>query len=95
MITPLCGNGMSMAMHAGKIAGEEISEFLKGTIPREKMEQEYTEKWNKLFARRLRTGRMLQRLFDTQWLTTLTIKLGRSFPSIIRKLIKQTHGDHF
>jgi flavin-dependent dehydrogenase len=95
MITPLCGNGMSMAMHAGKIAGEEISEFLKGTISREKMEQEYTEKWNKLFARRLRTGRLLQRLFDSQWLTTLTIRLGRSFPSLIRKLIKQTHGDPF
>jgi flavin-dependent dehydrogenase len=36
MITPLCGNGMSMAMHAGKIAGEEISAYLKGTISREK-----------------------------------------------------------
>jgi len=95
MITPLCGNGMSMAMHASKIAGEEISEFLKGTTSREKMEQEYTEKWNKLFARRLRTGRMLQCLFDSQWLTTLTIRLGRSFPSLIRKLIKQTHGDPF
>jgi len=95
MITPLCGNGMSMAMHASKIAAEEISKFLKGTIPRKKMEQEYTERWEKLFARRLRTGRMLQRLFDSQWLTTLTIKVGRSFPSLIRKLIKQTHGDPF
>ena len=95
MITPLCGNGMSMAMHASKIAAEEISKFLKGTIPRKKMEQEYTERWEKLFARRLRTGRMLQRLFDSQWLTTLTIRVGRSFPSLIRKLIKQTHGDPF
>jgi flavin-dependent dehydrogenase len=95
MITPLCGNGMSMAMHASKIAAEEISKFLKGTIAREKMEQEYIEKWNKLFANRLKTGRRLQRLFDSQWLTTLMIRLGRSFPSLIRKLIKQTHGDPF
>jgi len=95
MITPLCGNGMSMAMHASKIAAEEISKFLEGTITREKMEQEYIEKWNKLFADRLKMGRMLQRLFDSQWLTTLMIKLGRSFPSLIRKLIKQTHGDPF
>jgi Dehydrogenases (flavoproteins) len=84
MITPLCGNGMSMAMHASKIAAEEISKFLQGTLAREKMEQEYIEKWNKLFANRLKTGRMLQRLFDSQWLTTLTIRLGRSFPSLIR-----------
>ena len=95
MITPLCGNGMSMAMHASKIAAEEIWKFLKGTIAREKMEQEYIEKWNKLFANRLKTGRRLQRLFDSQWLTTLMIRLGRSFPSLIRKLIKQTHGDPF
>jgi flavin-dependent dehydrogenase len=95
MITPLCGNGMSMALHASKIAAEEISKFLKGTIVREKMEQEYTLKWNKLFANRLKTGRRLQRLFDTQWLTTLMIKLGRPFPSLIRTLIKQTHGDPF
>jgi flavin-dependent dehydrogenase len=95
MITPLCGNGMSMAMHASKIAAEEISKFLKGTITREKMEQGYIEKWNKLFANRLKTGRMLQRLFDSRWLTTLMIRIGRFFPSLIRKLIKQTHGDPF
>lgn len=95
MITPLCGNGMSMAMHASKLAAEQILNFLEETISREKMEQTYTEKWNKLFANRLKTGRMLQRMFDSQWLTTLMIKLGRSFPSIIRTLIKKTHGDPF
>ena len=66
-----------------------------GTIAREKMEDKYAEKWNKLFAKRLKTGRMLQRLFDSQMLTTLTIRLGRSFPSLIRTLIKQTHGEPF
>ena len=95
MITPLCGNGMSMAMHASKIGAEEISKFLEGTIAREKMEQEYVKKWDKLFADRLKMGRMLQRLFDSQWLTILMIRVGRSFPSLIRKLIKQTHGDPF
>ena len=95
MITPLCGNGMSMAMHASKIAAEQILKFLEGTISRQTMEQEYAKKWNKLFANRLRTGRMLQRLFDSQWLTTLIIRLGRTFPSVIRSLIKQTHGDPF
>ena len=28
MITPLCGNGMSMAMHASKLAYEAIHSFL-------------------------------------------------------------------
>jgi len=95
MITPLCGNGMSMAMHASKITAQQIMKFLEGTISREIMEQEYKVKWNKLFARRLKAGRMLQRLFDSQWLTTLVVRLGRSFPSLIKTLIKQTHGDPF
>src|SRR6187401_2270162 len=69
MITPLCGSGMSMAMHASKIAAEEISKFLERTISREKMEDEYAGKWNKLFANRGKTGRRLQRLLDRQWLT--------------------------
>jgi flavin-dependent dehydrogenase len=95
MITPLCGNGMSMALHASKIAAEQITEFLVRTISREVMEKNYTDKWNDLFADRLKTGRRLQRLFDSQWLTTLMIRLGRSFPSLIRTLIKKTHGQQF
>jgi len=95
MITPLCGNGMSMAMHASKIAAEQIRNFLEGTISRKSMEENYSERWNKLFASRLRTGRMLQRLFDSQRLTTLMIRLGKLFPGLIRALIKKTHGKPF
>jgi flavin-dependent dehydrogenase len=95
MITPLCGNGMSMALHAGKIAADEIQKFLNGTISRELMEQNYSAKWKENFERRLRTGRMLQRLFNNAWLTTLMIRLGRSFPGLIRTLVKKTHGRPF
>jgi len=95
MITPLCGNGMSMALHASKIAAEQITNFLEGTISREKMNKNYSDNWNKLFANRLKTGRMLQRLFDSQRLTTLMIILGKAFPGLIRTLIKKTHGNSF
>jgi menaquinone-9 beta-reductase len=95
MITPLCGNGMSMAMHASKIAAEQIKNFLRGSISRELMEKNYSDNWNKLFAARLRTGRFLQRLFGSQWLTGLIIRLGKLFPSFIRILIKKTHGTSF
>ena len=95
MITPLCGNGMSMALHASKIAAGQVNHFLQGTISRESMERNYSANWNKLFADRLRAGRMLQRLFDNQSLTTLIIKLGRLFPGLIKILIKKTHGRPF
>ncbi|TMI63362.1 MAG: NAD(P)/FAD-dependent oxidoreductase [Bacteroidetes bacterium] len=95
MITPLCGNGMSMALHASKIAAEQVSKFLEGTISRESMEHGYLVKWEKLFASRLRTGRILQRLFNSEWLTSLMIRLGKSFPGLITALIKKTHGHPF
>lgn len=95
MITPLCGNGMSMALHASKIAAEQILKFLEGTISRESMEQTYSANWKKLFDDRLRTGRMLQRLFDNQWLTSMMVRLGKLFPGLIRILIRKTHGSSF
>ena len=95
MITPLCGNGMSMALHASKIAAVQIQEFLKGTISRDIMEQNYSTKWNNLFSKRLRTGRILQRLLDDPRLTNLVIGVGRYFPSLIKTLVKKTHGSPF
>jgi flavin-dependent dehydrogenase len=95
MITPLCGNGMSMAMHASKIASEEILKFLEGKISRELMEHNYTSKWKELFNDRLKMGRILQRLMLNEWLIRLTIQIGKKFPSFMRVLIKQTHGSPF
>ena len=95
MITPLCGNGMSMALHAGKIAATQIQDFLTGKISRAQMENIYSSEWNKHFAKRMKMGRALQRLFYDPFLTNLTIRIGKSFPSLIDRLIKKTHGTSF
>lgn len=95
MISPLCGNGMSMALHASKIAAEHIHKFLKGSVSREQMEENYTAGWKEIFARRLRTGRIFQRLFNNRWAVSIVINLGRSFPSLIKRLITYTHGRPF
>jgi menaquinone-9 beta-reductase len=95
MITPLCGNGMSMAMHAGKIACEWIMQFLNGEISRQQMEQSYSGQWNALFAKRLKTGRFIQRMFGKSWTTNIFICLVKPFPKIISWLIRQTHGEPF
>jgi flavin-dependent dehydrogenase len=38
LIAPLCGNGMSMALHSSKLAFEEMHSFLQGRINRYEME---------------------------------------------------------
>jgi len=95
MIAPLCGNGMSMALHGSKIAFEQIHLFLQNKIPRWQMEQDYAHTWKKEFSSRLRTGRMVQRFFGNVFLSDLLISVLKPFPSITDKLIARTHGQPF
>lgn len=95
MITPLCGNGMSMAMHSSKIAFKEIKEFLEGSINRFDMEQQYAQQWENKFGRRLITGRILQRFFGNPRLTNFLISTVKTFPRLGNLLVRLTHGEPF
>src|SRR6185312_6728235 len=92
-IAPLCGNGMSMAMHAGYLLSPLIQQYVKGNISREQLEGDYTKLWNDMFATRIKTGKYLQSLFGKEILTNATIGLLKHTPVITDKLIKLTHGE--
>jgi 2-polyprenyl-6-methoxyphenol hydroxylase-like FAD-dependent oxidoreductase len=95
MITPLCGNGMSMAMHGGKIAARFIKDFLENRITRSEMEKNYVREWNATFGKRLKAGRMIQRFFGKVVLTNLFITMMKSSGWLTKKLIQLTHGKPF
>jgi len=95
MITPLCGNGMSMALHSAKIAFVNIDSFLQKNIKRAEMEIQYVHQWQKQFEKRLRTGRALQKVFGKERLTNLFIRTVKHFPFVVRRLINATHGKEF
>jgi flavin-dependent dehydrogenase len=95
MITPLCGNGMSMAMHAAKIAFRQIDLFMQKKIPRWQMEQDYAGQWQKQFSSRLRTGRIIQRFFGSPVLSNLLVASLDKLPRLAKKLIQSTHGQPF
>lgn len=95
LITPLCGNGMSIALHSSKIAFEEISTYFQGMFSRFEMEQQYALRWENNFSRRMQTGRMIQRFFGSETATASLIAFLRPFPSITQFLIRQTHGNTF
>ncbi len=95
MITPLCGNGMSMAMHASKIAAGLLHEFLAGKIGRDELEKIYQHEWNQRFEGRLRAGRYIQSLFGRPVTTNLFVRTMKYFPGLVTKLVKQTHGEAF
>jgi flavin-dependent dehydrogenase len=99
MIAPLCGNGMTMAIHSAKILSEKIvTHYKPGSFNPEKrtnLEQDYTQSWNKQFAQRLWVGRQLQRLFGNDNMTALTLNTLSHLPSVAQFLISKTHGQPF
>lgn len=95
MIPPLAGNGMSMALHGSKIAFRCIDDYLKGDLARYELEQEYTDRWDRQFGRRLWTGRLLQAWFGGERRTNLLLYSLKPFPGLVSFLIRQTHGEPF
>ena len=95
MIAPLCGNGMSMAMHSAKLAFQKMDMFLTNKISRQDMERGYAEVWNHHFSKRLQAGRRIQALFGNPTGTDIFISLLRYFPGLIKKFIRSTHGKAF
>tara|TARA_R110002012_G_scaffold108855_2_gene252134 strand:- start:155128 stop:156261 length:1134 start_codon:yes stop_codon:yes gene_type:complete len=96
LITPLCGNGMAMAIHSGFIASSTIINFYEQKIKdRAEVESQYEKVWNNHFAKRLWVGRKTQNLFGNQFRASLSVGFVNKFPSMAKKLIQQTHGEVF
>lgn len=96
LITPLCGNGMAMAIHSAKILSEQLIIYYdKGINNRKQLELDYSLAWSKQFKTRLNIGGMVQNLFGNGWASKVTVGSAKIFPSVARQLIKQTHGNPF
>jgi len=95
MITPLCGNGMSMAMHSALLAFKQLHLFLQQKISREKMEENYIINWKQSFSLRLATGRFVQRFMGNNFSTTFFLRLMNAVPLLSKKIIRSTHGKTF
>jgi flavin-dependent dehydrogenase len=95
MIAPLCGNGMSMALHASRIAAPLVLNFLHHRIDRFQLESSYQRQWKETFSARLRTGRMIQGLLGNSWMLAAFMHGVRPFPQLTRSVIRRTHGRSF
>ncbi len=100
MIAPLCGNGMTMAIHSSKLLSETLVQHYQpgkafSLTQRAALEHDYTRAWNRQFARRLWLGRKLQDLFGTRQAIELAIGAANIMPGITPYLIGKTHGKPF
>jgi len=95
LITPLCGNGMAMALHGAALAAPLADQFLRGHLPRPALEAAYAQAWRRTFGTRLWVGRAVQRLFGGPVLSELVVGGLRHWPAAVRALMRQTHGAPF
>jgi flavin-dependent dehydrogenase len=91
LITPLCGNGMAMAMHSALL----VTEALREGKTRQGVEQHYSKRWNALFYQRLGVGRAIQGLFGSGRGSVIARNLIAHVPFVARTLLKNTHGQPF
>jgi flavin-dependent dehydrogenase len=91
LITPLCGNGMAMAMHSALL----VTEALREGKTRHEVEQHYAQRWNALFYQRLGVGRAIQGLFGSGRGSVIARNLIAHVPFVARTLLKNTHGKPF
>jgi menaquinone-9 beta-reductase len=95
MITPLCGNGMAMAIQSAKLASTNVITYFRENGTRVQLERNYASQWNSTFRSRLWAGRQIQRLFGSESASSLAINLAVHFPPIADLLIRNTHGKPF
>ncbi len=100
LIAPLCGNGMSMAIHAARLLVSEIIKYSEpgkktNYVDREKLLQEYKVLWKAVFGTRLQVGRIMQGLFGNQHLTSFTLNSIHAIPYLQKWIMHKTHGKPF
>ncbi len=95
MITPLCGNGMSMALHSATILACMLKTHFLSPQQKEFPYGAYQKKWDEQFAMRLRVGRMIQRFFGDERLSDYLVRFFAKNPTLGKALIRLTHGKPF
>ncbi len=92
LITPLCGNGMSMSMKAASIIAQLLPD---NTQSREHFESEYKKQWNRAFKVRISAGRTFQSLFGSSQITNAVVASLKALPFLVSPLVGLTHGKKF
>lgn len=96
MITPLCGNGMGMAIHSANILSKIMLEHWSDvTERRERIETAYTQAWKATFEKRLWVGRKIQDWFGHPYMSAFAVLAGKTIRPLTKALMKLTHGEPF
>lgn len=96
LIHPLCGNGMSMAIHAAMIASSLAIDYLNRRIEtRAELQRRYEKAWSSNFNFRIGLGHMLSSVLHREKAAAMLMSGLMSAPPLLKKIIQGTHGKPF
>ena len=94
-ISPLTGNGMSMAARTSQFASGFFADFLSGKLSFDQLSETYDRTWKMHFEKQIRRGKQLQYLFGKDLLSHYSLKFLEPFTGLKNSLIRSTHGTPF
>ena len=94
MIAPFCGDGQSMALESAALLAKLLESLPRRPSPAqlEALGREWDRSWRVAFGRRMRLGRVIQRLLFRAPLADLALRALHPFPSLARLLVRWTRG---
>ena len=92
VISPLAGDGISMAMQSAHLLGRLFLEARSSTPDEENLEAEYRRRWGLMFNARIRAAAALQRIVLSTPLRRFGVALLSLSPSLLRSAISLTRG---
>jgi flavin-dependent dehydrogenase len=94
-IAPIVGNGMSIGLRSASVLANNMDHYFSKKITKSQLVANYAQFWMKEFSTRIKLSRHLQHLSENTFLTKRTIEIFNLFPSLAKRVIKQTHGNPF
>jgi menaquinone-9 beta-reductase len=92
VISPLAGDGIGMALQSSQLVGTLFREHIHSRPDPLTLEAEYRNRWERMFASRLRASAALQRIMLSSPLRHIGTTLLSLSPSLIRLAISMTRG---
>ncbi|NJM77203.1 MAG: NAD(P)/FAD-dependent oxidoreductase [Acaryochloridaceae cyanobacterium RU_4_10] len=90
MITPLCGDGMAMALRSAELAVPFAVRFLENGLM--DFKHQYEAAWTQEFKARLQLGRLIHNGFIQPHLASMGIKACNLIPALGNWIIRSTRG---
>jgi menaquinone-9 beta-reductase len=93
MITPLCGDGMAMALRSAELAVPLVQLFLENKLSERAFKRGYESAWTREFGLRLRVGKLMHQAFIQPPLADLGVGLCDRLPALGDWIIRSTRGE--